>query len=289
MTAILAIVILFFGMNFLKGFIVLSDDAEYTIVFKQIDGLSTSSPLYANGYKVGVVRSIDYDYEKNSGIKVAVDIDKNMRIPKDSKAEISSDFMGNVRVNLLLADPTKGLMEPGDVIEGVVNGGALAQAAKLVPVVEQMLPKLDSILASVNALLADPAIANSLHNVEALTSDLRTSTTELNKMLGTVNGQLPTMLATTNKTLVNAEQLTGKLAQVDVATTMQQVNTALANVDAFTAKLNSNEGTLGKFLNDPTIYDNMASVMQHADSLVVDLKAHPKRYVHFSIFGRKDK
>lgn len=289
MTAIVAIVILFFGMNFLKGFIVLSNDVQYTLTFTQIEGLSSSCPLYANGFKVGVVRNIDYDYENNSGIKVTADVDKNLRIPKGSKAEISSDLMGNVRVNIQLADVANGIIEPGGIIEGYINGGAMAQVAKLVPVVEQMLPKLDSILASVNTLLADPAVANSLHNVEALTSDLRTSTTELNKMLGTVNGQLPSMLATTNATLSNAEQLTGKLAQVDVAATMQQVNATLANVNAFTAQLNSKEGSFGKFMHDPTIYDNMASVMQHADSLVVDLKAHPKRYVHFSVFGRKDK
>lgn len=287
--AIVGLVVLFLGMNFLKGLGLFSTDNRYYISFRDISGLSSSSPIYADGYKVGVVRGIVYDYSQSKDIIVEADINKDMRIPKGSSAEIVSDLMGNVKVNLLLASNPRERVNPGETIVGGINDGAMGQMKDLIPVVQDMLPKLDSILASVNLLLQDPAIANSLHNVETVTGNLTVSTRRLNILLGTLNRRMPGLLAKADGVMDNAQVVTSNLSKVDVEGTMSKVNATLDNVQAFTDQLNNNTGSLGLLMRDPNLYYNLNATVKSADSLLIDLKSHPKRYVHFSVFGRKDK
>lgn len=289
LVAIVGILIMYFGINFLKGMNLFSTNNTYFITFDDIQGLGASTPIYADGYKVGTVDGLEYDYKENGPIKVKVDIIKDLRIPQGSKAEIVKDLMGNLQVNLLLANNPRERVEPGGIIPGAVNGGMMDKAANLVPVVEKMLPKLDSILTNVNALLADPALAASLHNVETITSNLTVSTRELNTLMAGLNKQVPGMIGKANGVLDNTNRLTANLASLDVQGTLNKVNQTLESAHQFTEKLNSNQGSLGLLMNDTKLYDNLTSTMGHADSLVIDLKAHPKRYVHFSVFGRKDK
>ena len=289
LVAIVGILIMYFGINFLKGMNLFSTNNTYFITFDDIQGLGASTPIYADGYKVGTVDGMEYDYKENGPIKVKVDIIKDLRIPQGSKAEIVKDLMGNLQVNLLLANNPRERVEPGGIIPGAVNGGMMDKAANLIPVVENMLPKLDSILTSVNALLADPALAASLHNVETITSNLTISTRELNTLMAGLNKQVPGMIGKANGVLDNTNRLTANLASLDVQGTLNKVNQTLESAHQFTEKLNSNQGSLGLLMNDTKLYDNLTSTMSHADSLVIDLKAHPKRYVHFSVFGRKDK
>ena len=289
LVAIVGILVMYFGINFLKGMNLFSTNNAYYMTFDDIQGLGASTPIYADGYKVGTVDGMEYDYKENGPIKVKVDINKDLRIPQGSKAEIVKDLMGNLQVNLLLANNPRERVEPGGIIPGAVNGGMMDKAANLIPVVEKMLPKLDSILTSVNALLADPALAASLHNVETITSNLTVSTRELNTLMTGLNKQVPGMVRKANGVLDNTNRLTANLASLDVQGTLNKVNQTLESAHQFTEKLNSNQGSLGLLMNDTKLYDNLTSTMGHADSLVIDLKAHPKRYVHFSVFGRKDK
>ena len=289
LVAIAGVVVLFFGMNFLKGLNIFSSEDNYYVQFSDITGLSSSSPVYADGFKVGVVKDIIYDYTHTEGSKVLIGVDKQLRIPQGSSAEIVSDMLGNVKVNLLLANNPREKVAPGGLIKGMINDGAMGKLQDMVPAVEKMLPKLDSIMTSLNAILADSAIRQSLHNVQTITDNLTTSTAQLNTLMAGLNKNVPGMMAKANNVLDNTETLTANLAAVDVASTMRQVDQTIANVQQLTAKLNSKEGSLGLLMNDTQLYDNLNSTMRNADSLVIDLRQHPKRYVHFSVFGRKDK
>ncbi len=288
LVAICGLVILFFGMNYLKGLNLFSSANKYYISFENISGLASSSPIYADGYKVGVVKSIKYDYNKSGEIIVEADIDQELRIPKGSSAEIVSDMLGNVKINLLLATNPRERVMPGEMIQGGINDGALGKMKDMVPVIMGMLPKLDSIVTSLNTLLADPSIAQSLHNVNTITGNLTVTTTRLNTLLAGLNSSVPGVISRADSTLDNANLLAKKLNTIDVAGTMAKVDATLANVEEFTSQLNSNQGTLGLLMRDPSLYNNLNSTMRSADSLLIDLKAHPKRYVHFSLFGRKD-
>lgn len=287
--AIVGIMVMYFGINFLKGINLFSSNSAYYMTFDDIQGLGVSTPVYADGYKVGTVEDIDFDYDKKGPIKVTADLDKNLRIPAGSQAEIVKDLMGNLQVNLLLANNPRARIEPGETIPGVVNAGIMNQVGALMPDIQKMLTKLDSILTSVNTLLADPALAASLHNVQTITTDLTVSTKELNTLMAGLNKQVPGMMGKANKVLDNTTRLTANLADLDVQGTLDKVNATLEGAHQFTEKLNSDKGSLGRLMNDTKLYDNLNATVVSADSLMIDLKAHPKRYVHFSLFGKKDK
>ena len=287
--AIVAIVLLYVGLNFMKGISLFSNSADYYVKFKDISGLSASNPIFADGYQVGVVRDIQYDYATNQEVVVHFTVDDDLRIPRGSSAEIVSDLMGNVKMNLLLANNPRERIQSGDTIVGDITSGAMGKLSAMIPAVEQMLPKLDSILASLNQLLADPALQHSLHNVETVTANLTTSSQQLNVLMAGLNTQMPVMMEKTNAVLDNTQTLTANLAAVDIAKTMEQVDQTIANVQQMTEKMNSKEGTLGLLMNDTKLYTTLNTTVSSADSLLTDLKSHPKRYVHFSIFGKKDK
>lgn len=289
LVAIVGVVILFFGMQFLKGLSIFSGGNTYVVKFNDVTGLSASSPIYVNGVKVGTVKSLDYDYARPDNILAVIGLDEELNLPQGTTAEIASDLLGNVRLELKLGTVGGSLIAVGDTIYGQMQSGLMGKAAGMVPQIEQMLPKLDSILASINSLLADPAIGNSLHNVENITAGLTTTSQELSRLTASLNRQLPGLMSKADGVMANTDTLTRNLSMLDFASTMTKVDQTLRNVEQMTARLNSNDGTLGLLMRDASLYSNLNATMTHADSLMIDLKSHPKRYVHFSIFGKKDK
>lgn len=296
LVAIAGIVILFFGLNFLKGMTVFSNDNTYYISFSNVSGLSASNPIYADGYQVGIVKGIDYDYDHNGNVIVKFDVDNNLRIPKGSTAEIVSDIMGNVKMNLLLANNPRERVNPGDTIQGDLSAGLMDQVGSLMPAVKSMIPKIDSILNSVNQLLADPALRASLHNVQTITANLTETSSQLNSLMADINGKVPGMMQKADyaldkagSTLDNADKLTANLASVDIDGTMMKVNKTLDNVEKITADISCGKGSLGLLMNDSELYYNLNNTVNSANKLMTDLREHPKRYVHFSVFGKKDK
>ena len=289
LVAIVGIVVLFYGLQFLKGLSLFSNDDSYFVKFDDVSGLSASAPVYANGYKVGVVKDIHYDYNPAGKIVAVLGLDKQMRLTRGSRAELASDLLGNIKINLLLGGNPTDLLSVGDTIPGGQEGGIMSQVGEMMPAIEAIVPKLDSIMSSLNALLADPALRNTLHNVEGMTGNLNATSQELRTLSAQLNRDIPAMTQKTNGVLDNTQQLTANLSAIDVAGMTAKVNQTLANVEQMTQKLNSNEGTLGLLMRDAELYNNLSSTAASADSLLIDFKAHPKRYIHFSVFGKKDK
>lgn len=297
LTAIVALVLLFIGLNFLKGINVFKSTNTYYVKFKDVAGLAVSNPVYANGYPVGIVRTINYDYQRGENVVVAIELDDDMRVPAQTRAELETELMGGVKMLLVLGpNPAKNI-EQGDTIQGGMHLGAMDKLNDMIPTVEKMLPKLDSIMDNLNRLTGDPALAATLHNAQAITDNLKESSIQLNSMM---RKDLPPMLANLKSASANANRLTANLAAIDVQTTINSVNATLTSAhnlanqlgDMSTnldRKLKSKDNTLGLFLNDTNVYDNLNSTLRNADSLIIDLKAHPKRYVHFSVFGKKEK
>ncbi len=297
LTAIVAVALLFVGINFLKGINVFESSNSYYVKFKDIKGLAVSNLVYANGYPVGTVRDIDYNYGDNNGVVVRVELDENMRIPRNTHAELEVALMGGVTMNLVLGPNPTDNIAPHDTIDGGLYSGAMDKASALIPDVARMLPKLDSILTNLNRLSGDPALQKTLANAAEISENLKTTSAQLDRMMGR---EVPQMMGHLNRTAAHAEAFSGQLAQVDVKQTMAEVQGTLQSVNTMAGqmnslltdvnqKLNSPTNNLGSFLADRKLYDRLNSTVSHADSLMIDLKAHPKRYVHFSLFGRKSK
>lgn len=283
---IAALCILVYGINYLKGIHMFKPSSYFYVKFENINGLTKSSPVFADGYRVGIVRELYYDYEKPGNVVAEIDIDPELRIPKGSTAELTADMLGGIKMSLLLANNPRERHEVGDTIPGMLNNGIMGKAADMVPQVEKMLPKLDSILGSLNKLLADPALPATLNNVKDLTASMAVSSRELEKL---IKNDIPQLTGKLNTIGDNFALISNNLKEVDYAAAMQKVDSTLANVKALTDRLGQKDNTIGLLLNDPTLYNNLSATSANAASLLEDLKAHPKRYVHFSLFGKKDK
>lgn len=220
-----------------------------------------------------------------------------MRIPAGTRAELASQMLGGVTMSLILGPNPADVLSPGDTVEGGVHQGAIEKLEAMMPVIETMVPKIDSILTNINRLTGDPALAATLQNAAALTADLRTTTRQLNTLM---ENDVPQLTAHLNQIGANVETLSGNLAQVDVKGTVDNVNATLRDAQGFVQTMNSltqnldskmraDDNSLGLLLSDRQLYDNLNSTVRSADSLLIDLRQHPKRYVHFSLFGRKDK
>ena len=283
---IAALAMLFFGINYLKGVRMFHASSYYYVEYTDINGLATSSPVFASGYKVGLVREIQYNHANPGHVVVEVELDKGMQIPKGSTGELVTEMLGTVKMNLKLNLQSKEYCQPGDTLPGIVNNGLMGVAEGIMPKVEQLMPKMDSILNSLNQLLANPALRGTLENTERLTANLDVTTRQLNKLM---QNDLPQITGRMITIADNFSTISESLKGIDYAETFQKIDSTLQNVQLLTSKLNSKDNTVGLLLNDPTLYNNLSATTANAASLLEDLQAHPKRYVHFSLFGRKEK
>ena len=283
---IIALCILVYGINYLKGINMFKPSSYFYVKFQNVNGLAKSSPVFADGVRVGRGRDIYDDYNQAENVIVEVELDTELRIPKGSSAELVSELMGGVRMNILLANNPREKYAVGDTIPGKLNNGMMESVAALMPQIEQMLPKLDSIMISLNNILNNQSIPATLHSVEKTAANLEVASGQLKVLMGRDIPQLTGKLNTIGDNFIT---ISGSLKEIDYAATFKEIEQTLANVKMVTEKLNSKDNTVGLLLNDPQLYNNLNATTANAASLLEDLKEHPKRYVHFSLFGKKDK
>ena len=283
-TGVIALVVLFLGINFLKGKNLFSSTSTYYIQFSNAKGLSKSSNVYADGYNVGVVSNIIYDFDHPGTVLVEISTNKDLRIPKGSSAKLDEAVLGGCTLNMLLATNLTDAYHPGDTIPGSDAQGMMAKAASMMPQVEQVIARVDTLIATLNKLTSDPNLPLIIQNAEQITENLNKSSQELSRLLA---NDVPQLASTFNKVGQNAIALTDNLNSLDLRATMDSVNMTISSVHQMMNQIQSPQGTLGLLMRDPALYNNLNHTVQSADSLVTDLKANPKRYVHFSVFGKK--
>ena len=284
LTGVIALIILFLGINFLKGVSLFSSQNIYYIAFSNAKGLSKSSKVYADGYDVGIVSALHYNFDKPGQVLVEISVDRGLRIPKGSSAKLDEGMLGGCTLNLLLTTNLTESYQPGDTIKGSDAGGLMAKAADMMPQIEKVIARVDTLLATLNSLAADSCLPTIIQNTEQLTASLNQSANELNRLL---KKDIPQWTNTFDQAGQHVTQLTDHLNQLNLQATLDSVNTTISSVHQMMEQMQSPHGSLGLLMRDPRLYNNLNHTVQSADSLVTDLKKHPKRYVHFSVFGKK--
>ena len=284
LAGIVALVLLFLGINFLKGVNLFTTNNTYYIRFDNAKGLSKSSTVYADGYNVGIVSSIIYDYDNPGQVLVEISTDRSLRIPKGSTATLDEAMLGGCTLNMKLATNLTEAYHPGDTIQGSDASGLMSKAADIMPQLEQVVAKVDTLVSTLNRIVADPNLPLILNNAGQITENLNKSTIQLNNILGK---DIPQLARTFNTAGESVKALTENLNKIDLQQTLDSVNITIGSVHQMMEQMQSTDGTLGLLMRDPSLYNNLNHTVQSADSLVTDLKAHPKRYVHFSVFGKR--
>jgi phospholipid/cholesterol/gamma-HCH transport system substrate-binding protein len=246
-----------------------------------VSELQVSSPVYVDGFKVGIVSAINFHYNRPGNTMVQVSLDKNMKVPAGSYAELKSGLTSGAYLSLRLNTYVGTYLAIGDTITGQSHEGLMDQLSATWPQVENLLPRLDSILSGIQMLVNHPALNQSLTQIEATTAGLQKSSEQLNALLAK---DVPVVLSNLNKVSSDFAVLSGNLKEVDVQGTVATLDQTLGNIHRITQQLNDSTNSLGLLLNDRSLYQHLDSTARNASELLLDLKQNPKRYVHFSIF-----
>ena len=292
--AVVCIFLLFFGFNYLKGVNIFSSIHSFHGVYTNIHGLELQAPVYIRGYKVGQVDNIDYDFTRDSSFTVDISIKRNINLPEGTRMALVSDgIMGGMAIELLLPTtevaskediaylPT-GATIPTTVVPGLLDG---LQESVIQPL-SNTLASLDTILGQLETQLDNNHIESILANADLAVADLQTSSQQLRQVM---SHQVPSVVTKLDTTMSDLQQVVTDVKAANIKATVARVDTALDNVNYLIADFRSPNGTVGMLLNDKGLYNHIDSAVVSVDSLLVDLKANPKRYVHFSLFGAREK
>lgn len=284
LVTLVSLFVLYSGVNYLKGINILKPANHYYVLMPNVSELQTSSPVYVDGFKVGLVNSIEYMYNSSAyeNIMVQISLDKQMKIQTGSYVELKSGLTSGAFLNLILNKYVSTYHQVGDTIAGKTEIGLMEKVSQeLLPQVENILPRLDSILLGIQILVNHPALTESLNHIESTTSNLQKTSRDLNTLL--VN-DVSEIVSNLNKISSDFSVVSENMKELDFQKTFDKVDKVLANLDQMTEQLNNPGSSLGLLLNDRSLYDNLDTTAKKASDLLHDLKENPKRYVHFSIF-----
>ncbi len=286
LSVIIAILILIFGIDFLKGINLFRPAHYYLAYYDNVDELTVSSPVLINGYKVGQVREVNFNYEKPGKVEVVMALDKNLQLPEGTIAELGTTLLSGARFELAMgAGP--GMIPSGGEVPSGVKGGLMSSVQDVMPSLTGILPKVDSLLYNLNRLVADPALTASIERLDGITDNLLATTKGLNT---TMNNQVPRLANNTVKITQSLDTIVGnigllsyQLKTLPLDATVDNVNQLTANLSQFSRQLNDKNSTLGLLTSDPELYNRITQVSADIDSLLVDIKKNPKRYISIKL------
>jgi len=300
--AISALTLLILGFNFLKGKDLFSKTKKIYAVFPNLGSLEKSNEVRINGLPIGLVADRKEKDKAVSGIVVTINLTRDIDIPDNSVAFIGSSLVGASFITIERGD-SKTYLKPGDTLHTRAEEGIVSQVSSQInptlTKVRSVLDTLSSTLTGVNGLLNSEAKLN----LQQILSNLNRASSSLNGLLDNQTGVLSKTLNNANAMVDSLKQNTGninaivsntkiaseKLAALQLKPTVDSLNAMIAQLKSAVQKISSKDGTLGALINDKTLYNKLNDAILSAEILMDDLRAHPKRYVNISVFGKKDK
>lgn len=283
---VIALLVLFFGIDFLKGVNVFKAANYYYANYTNVAGLQKSAPVTLNGFKVGQVRAINYDYDNPGHVKVKLSVNRELRVPKGSEAVIEQDLLGTATVVLHLSGATE-YETVGNTLKSHTASGMMDNiSTNLMPSVGAVFQKVDSLLTNLNKLMADPALAQSVGRLDAITlnieqtmKQLKVTTGALPAVMNNVNG----VTGNLNDMSANLVKVSSELAEAPVDSILTNLNVLSSNLKTLSASLNNQDSSLGMLTHDSALYDNLNNCAASLDSLLIDVKKNPKRYISIKL------
>lgn len=279
---IISLILLYVGVNYLKGINLFKPVNHYYVTCPNVKDLTISSPVYVDGFKVGLVHDIVYNYAATDDITIEINLDKGMKINKGSYVTLEKTLLSGGELHLQLNKYVDEYLTPGSTIEGRIADDMMAMVQnQVLPQIVELIPKLDSIFAGLDAIINHPALSRSLDHIERTTASLEESSRKLDRLLA---NDVPVIAENLKITTDNFVGFSEGLDSLDIHHTISTLNLTMDNLRFTTDKLNSTDNSLGLFLNDTLLYRNLNGTVNHASELLIDLKQNPKRYVRFSLF-----
>ncbi len=306
--AVIGVAMLILGFRYLKGSGIFKKDRRIYAVYSDVQGLKESNPVVINGLQIGRIANLNGGKDMKR-IVVTVSLTKDVNIPSNSLAVINPNLLGSPTMEIQLGDANT-FLKNGDTLLTTLSGGAFDEAMKVInPVlyeVKNAVKSLDSVLTTITTVFdvrTKDNIQSILANVNSATASFAVTSKSLQQLVDVQNGALAQSLEnmktfTSNlnennnqldSIIKNTQVFSNKLSRMDFQRTLDTLQVAVNNFKAGSAKINSKEGSLGLLLNDKALYNNLQSTTDKINILLDDIRVHPKRYVNFSVFGKKDK
>ncbi len=297
-----AIAVFIIGYNFLKGNDVFTREKDFYAIYDKVDGLSVSKPVLVNGYQIGRVAALTL--QSNGKILATFKIDPKYDIPKNTIARLeSTDLLGSKAVVFDLGNSTSYAAD-GDTLNANIQANILDQMEPVQKKAQVLISRLDSILISVNSILNpnfQKNVESSFNSIAGTLQTLESTSKTLDGMVGVQSKRIDNILSNAESIsanlknnneqitgiLTNFNQLSDEMAKANFKQTMENANKAVSELQTAINKVNQGNGSLALLLNDDKLYNNLNNASNNLDKLMIDLKANPKRYVSFSVFGGK--
>ncbi len=278
-SCIVAIMMIYFGLNFLKGKNIFKKQNTYVAIFENVEGLNVSSPIFVNGFKIGIIKSISINKQNPISFAVVFDLVGSYKIPKGSEISYGADFLGASTANLIISDNTTEFYQPGDTIQGVQKEGMMTSAEKLMPKAESILIQLDSGLLAMNKLFSDPKLQESLKGMNSLINELNQTSKQANQAVTTINKDLPAITQNINSLSNNLNEITTEINAADLKKTLESLDIVVENLKTLSEQLNSTNSTAGLLLNNTEIHDSLTNTINTVTKLIEDIRQDPKKYL----------
>lgn len=294
--AIGAILLLIFGYSFLKGTNLLDKNREFFVKYDNVEGLAQAAPVTINGLTVGKVQDISFLNSQGS-LVVKFTIEKDFDFSKNSIVRIySSGLIGGKNLGVFPEYDVKNIAQSGDTLRGDIEDGMLTAVTKALGPLERKvnntLATVDTLLLSVNAIVDEKTRKNlqeAIANLNTTLNSFAGVSENLNIVLGNNTEKLNSTFTNLDKTASNLSRLTDSLAQLEAGKLVADLQNVVDKMDKIVVGIDNGEGSIGKLLKDEKLYENLEGASRQLEELLQDVKLNPKRYVHISVFGKKNK
>ena len=280
---LIALVLLYFGVNFLKGTNILKKQNTYVVMFDDVTGLYPSSPVYVNGYQIGLVNAIKMHSTDPIQFAVDINLEGDYRIPQGSYFEFGSDLLGASTVSLVANKEASKLLSPGDTLHGRQKQGMMNSVANVAPKADSILTHIDSVVLTLNKLMSNPMWEQSIAGIGSTVAQLDESSKSVNAVMASIRKDLPTVTQNLTAVSNDLKEVTAELNSLELQKTFNAIDNTVENLKILSSKLTSTDNSLGKLTNDTQLHDSLTNTIQTATKLLEDIRENPERYLRIRV------
>jgi len=284
-----------FSYNYLKGINLFEKTRTFKVVYSKVDGLAASNPVTLNGYTIGKVQKINFNPNNTKELIVDIMIENDVKFSKSSKAELyETGLIGGKAIAIIPDYENTKIANSGDYLVGTVKPGLTDLVNQIMPQIqlqlEEVMQKAKVVLSNINTLFDEEtkqSLKSSIDQFSSLTNSLSETSENINALIKDNSSSFTSTIENLNETSLKMNDISTSITEANLNSILKNLDSTVSNLNNITNKMTRGEGTMGKLIYDPKLFENLDNATKNLEVLIEDIKANPKRYVHFSIFGKK--